>query len=163
MKHRYLEAGNIVNTHGIAGEVKIMPWADDPDFLLNFKTLYLDGKPIHIRSARVHKNAVLMKLDGVDDINEAMRLKNKVVSIDREDATLEEGSFFLADLYGLEVRDADSGEVLGTISDVLTPPANNVYIVKGTKREYMIPAVSEFIVETNVDEGYLLVHLIEGM
>lgn len=140
-----------------------MPWADDPDFLLNFKTLYLDGKPIHIRSARVHKNAVLMKLDGVDDINEAMRLKNKVVSIDREDATLEEGSFFLADLYGLEVRDADSGEVLGTISDVLTPPANNVYIVKGTKREYMIPAVSEFIVETNVDEGYLLVHLIEGM
>ena len=163
MKHRYLEAGKIVNTHGIAGEVKIMLWADDPDFLLNFKTLYLDGKPIHIRSARVHKNAVLMKLDGVDDINEAMRLKNKVVSIDREDATLEEGSFFLADLYGLEVRDADSGEVLGTISDVLTPPANNVYIVKGTKREYMIPAVSEFIVETNVDEGYLLVHLIEGM
>ena len=163
MKHRYLEAGQIVNTHGIAGEVKIMPWADDPDFLLNFKTLYLDGKPIHIRSARVHKNAVLMKLDGVDDINEAMRLKNKVVSIDREDATLEEGSFFLADLYGLEVRDADSGEVLGTISDVLTPPANNVYIVKGTKREYMIPAVSEFIVETNVDEGFLLVHLIEGM
>ena len=163
MKHRYLEAGKIVNTHGIAGEVKITPWADDPDFLLNFKTLYLDGKPIHIRSARVHKNAVLMKLDGVDDINEAMRLKNKVVSIDREDATLEEGSFFLADLYGLEVRDADSGEVLGTISDVLTPPANNVYIVKGTKREYMIPAVSEFIVETNVDEGYLLVHLIEGM
>ena len=163
MKHRYLEAGKIVNTHGIAREVKIMPWADDPDFLLNFKTLYLDGKPIHIRSARVHKNAVLMKLDGVDDINEAMRLKNKVVSIDREDATLEEGSFFLADLYGLEVRDADSGEVLGTISDVLTPPANNVYIVKGTKREYMIPAVSEFIVETNVDEGYLLVHLIEGM
>lgn len=163
MKHRYLEAGKIVNIHGIAGEVKIMPWADDPDFLLNFKTLYLDGKPIHIRSARVHKNAVLMKLDGVDDINEAMRLKNKVVSIDREDATLEEGSFFLADLYGLEVRDADSGEVLGTISDVLTPPANNVYIVKGTKREYMIPAVPEFIVETNVDEGYLLVHLIEGM
>ena len=163
MKHRYLEAGKIVNTHGIAGEVQIMPWADDPDFLLNFKTLYLDGKPIHIRSARVHKNAVLMKLDGVDDINEAMRLKNKVVSIDREDATLEEGSFFLADLYGLEVRDADSGEVLGTISDVLTPPANNVYIVKGTKREYMIPAVPEFIVETNVDEGYLLVHLIEGM
>ena len=83
MKHRYLEAGKIVNTHGIAGEVKIMPWADDPDFLLNFKTLYLDGKPIHIRSARVHKNAVLMKLDGVDDINEAMRLKNKVVSTEK--------------------------------------------------------------------------------
>lgn len=163
MKHRYLEAGKIVNTHGIAGELKIMPWADDPDFLLDFKTLYLDGKLIQVRSARVHKNAVLMKLEGVDDINEAMKLKNKVISIDREEVELEEGAFFLADLYGLEVRDTDSGKVLGTISDVLTPPANNVYVVKGEKREYMIPAVPEFIVETNVDEGYLLVHLIEGM
>ena len=104
-----------------------------------------------------------MKLEGVDDINEAMKLKNKVISIDREEVELEEGAFFLADLYGLEVRDTDSGKVLGTISDVLTPPANNVYVVKGEKREYMIPAVPEFIVETNVDEGYLLVHLIEGM
>ena len=163
MKHRYLEAGKIVNTHGIAGEVKIMPWADDPDFLLDFKTLYLDGKPIQIRSARVHKNAVLMKLDGVDDINEAMKLKNKIVSIDREDVELEEGAFFLADLYGLEVRNADNGQVLGKIMDVLTPPANNVYVVKGTNQEYMIPAVPEFVVETNVDEGYVLVHLIEGM
>lgn len=163
MKHRYLEAGKIVNTHGIAGEVKIMPWADDPAFLLGFKTLYLDGKPISVRSARVHKNAVLVKLESINDINEAMKLKDKVVSIDREDAVLEEGSFFLADLYGLEVRDADNGQVLGTISDVLTPPANNVYVVKGDKREYMIPAVPEFIVETNVETGYVLVHLIEGM
>lgn len=163
MKHRYLEAGKIVNTHGIAGEVKIMPWADDPDFLLDFTTLYLDGKPIQVRSARVHKNAVLMKLDGVDDINEAMKLKNKVVSIDREDVELEEGAFFLADLYGLEVRNADNGQILGKITDVLTPPANNVYVVKGEKQEYMIPAVPEFVVETNVDEGYVLVHLIEGM
>lgn len=163
MKHRYLEAGKIVNTHGIAGEVKIMPWADDADFLLDFDTLYLDGKPIHVLSARVHKNAVLMKLEGVNDINEAMKLKNKVISIDREDVELEEGAFFLADLYGLEVRDADSGQVLGTIKDVLTPPANNVYVVKGEKQEYMIPAVPDFIVETKVDEGYVLVHLIEGM
>lgn len=163
MKHRYLEAGKIVNTHGIAGEVKIMPWADDADFLLDFDTLYLDGKPIHVLSARVHKNAVLMKLEGVNDINEAMKLKNKVISIDREDVELEEGAFFLADLYGLEVRDADSGQVLGAIKDVLTPPANNVYVVKGEKQEYMIPAVPDFIVETNVDEGYVLVHLIEGM
>ena len=163
MKHRYLEAGKIVNTHGIAGEVKIMPWADDPDFLLDFKTLYLDGTPISVQSARVHKNAVLVKLEGINDINEAMKIKNKIVSIDREDAALEEGAFFLADLYGLEVRDADSGNVLGTISDVLTPPANNVYVVKGENQEYMIPAVPEFIVETNVDAGYVLVHLIEGM
>ena len=139
MKRRYLEAGKIVNTHGIAGEVKILPWADDPAFLLDFDTLYIDGQPVSLLGARVHKNCVLAKLAGIHDINEAMKLKNKVVFIDREDAELEEGAFFLADLMGLEVRDADSGE------------------------DHMIPAVPEFIVETNIDEGYLRVRLIEGM
>ena len=91
MKHRYLEAGKIVNTHGIAGEVKILPWADDPAFLLDFDTLYIDGQPVSLLGARVHKNCVLAKLAGIHDINEAMKLKNKVVFIDREDAELEEG------------------------------------------------------------------------
>lgn len=163
MKHRYLEAGKIVNTHGIAGEVKILPWADEPAFLLSFQTLYIDEQPVKLRAARVHKNCVLAKLEGVEDINAAMRLKDKVVCIDREDAQLEEGAFFLADLMGLEVRDADSGAVLGQIDDVLTPPASNVYVVKGGAKEHMIPAVPEFILETNVDEGYVLVRLIEGM
>ena len=111
----------------------------------------------------LHKNCVLAKLAGIHDINEAMKLKNKVVFIDREDAELEEGAFFLADLMGLEVRDADSGEVLGQIADILTPPASNVYVVTGGKQDHMIPAVPEFIVETNIDEGYLRVRLIEGM
>jgi len=163
LKHRYLEAGKIVNTHGIAGEVKILPWADDPAFLLDFDTLYIDGQPVSLLGARVHKNCVLAKLAGIHDINEAMKLKNKVVFIDREDAELEEGAFFLADLMGLEVRDADSGEVLGQIADILTPPASNVYVVTGGKQDHMIPAVPEFIVETNIDEGYLRVRLIEGM
>ena len=163
MKNRYLEAGKIVNTHGIAGEVKIMPWADSPEFLLDFDTLYLDGKPVKVQTARVHKGCVLAKLDGVDDVNAAVRLREKVVCIDREDVELEEGAFFLADLEGLEVRDADTGEVLGTIDEVLTPPANNVYRVRGGKEEHLIPAVDEFVVETNVDAGYIRVRLIEGM
>lgn len=163
MKHRYLEAGKIVNTHGIAGEVKILPWADEPAFLLDFDTVYIDSQPVKVRAARVHKNCVLAKLEGVEDVNAAMRLRDKVVHIDREDVELEEGAFFLADLMGLEVRDAGSGAVLGQIADVLTPPASNVYVVKGGEREHMIPAVPEFILETNVDEGYLLVRLIEGM
>ena len=163
MKERYLETGKIVNTHGIAGEVKILPWADAPDFLLDFDTLYIDGKPVKLLAARVHKNCVLAKLEGVDDVNAAMRLRDKVVSIDREDVELEEGTFFLADIMGLEVRDADTGEVLGQIADILTPPASNVYVVKGGAAEHMIPAVPEFIVETNVDEGFIRVRLIEGM
>lgn len=163
MKHRYLEAGKIVNTHGIAGEVKILPWADEPAFLLDFDTLYIDAQPVKLRSARVHKNCVLAKLEGVEDVNAAMLLRDKIVCIDREDAVLEEGAFFLADLMGLEVRDAESGAVLGQIADVLTPPASNVYVVRGGEKEHMIPAVPEFIRETNVDEGYILVQLIEGM
>ena len=163
MKNRYLETGKIVNTHGIAGEVKIMPWADEPDFLLDFDTLYIDGKPLEVASARVHKNSVLVKFRGIDDINAAVKYRDKVVCIDREDVSLEEGAVFLADLMGLEVRDADTGAVLGTIEDVLTPPASNVYVVRKGKEEHLIPAVDQFVVETNVDEGYMLVRLIEGM
>lgn len=163
MKNRYLEAGKIVNTHGIAGEVKILPWADGPEFLLDFDTLYIDGQPVELEGARVHKNCVLAKLAGIDDINQAMKLRDKIVCIDREDVELEEGAFFLADLMGLEVRQAETGTVLGTIHDILTPPANNVYVVRGGEREYMIPAVPAFILETNIDDGYLLVRLIEGM
>jgi 16S rRNA processing protein RimM len=163
MQNPYLEAGKIVNTHGIAGEVKILPWADEPGFLLGFRTVYLDGQPVSVKAARVHKNCVLMKLEGVDDVNAAQRLREKVISIRREDAKLEEGAFFLADLMGLEVRDADSGAVLGQIHDVLTLPANNVYVVKGGDQEHMIPAVPQFVVETNIPGGYLRVRLIEGM
>ena len=163
MKHRYLEAGKIVNTHGIVGEVKIIPWADTPEFLLTFDTLYLDGRPMKVHSARVHKTCVLAKLEGVDNVNDAMKLRDKVVSIDREDASLTKGTFFLADLIGLEVLDADTGDRLGQIAEVLTPPSSNVYVVKGGAQDHMIPAVAEFVVETNVDEGYLRVRLIEGM
>ncbi len=163
MKQRYLETGKIVSTHGIAGEVKILPWADDPADLLDFDTLYIDGQPYEVRGGRVHKGCVLVRFAGIDDVNAAMRLRDKVVCIDREDVALEDGAFFLADLYGLEVRDADTGAVLGTIADVLTPPASNVYVVRGGAAEHMIPAVPEFIVETNVDGGYVAVRLIEGM
>lgn len=163
MKNRYLEAGKIVNTHGIAGEVKILPWADDPDFLLDFETVYIDGQPIELCSTRVHKNCILAKLVGIDTVNDAMKLRDKIICIDREEVELEKGAFFLADLMGLEVRDADTGAILGQVSDVLTPPASNVYVVTGGAEEHMIPAVPEFVVETNVDEGYVLVRLIEGM
>jgi len=163
VKKQYLEVGKIVNTHGIAGEVKVMPWADSPEFLLDFDRLFLDEKPVKVLGARVHKNCVLMKLEGVSSVNDAMRLRDKVLFIAREDAQLEDGAFFLADLMGMEVRDADDGHVIGTIREVLTPPASRVYVVSDGKQEHMIPAVDEFVIETNVDEGYLRVRLIEGM
>ena len=163
MQKQFLEAGQIVNTHGIKGEVKIVPWCDTPEFLCGFDVLYLDGKPVRVESARPHKNNVIAKLAGVDVVNAAMCLNNAVVYIDRSRVELPEGRHFIADLIGLEVREAASGAVLGRIAEVLTPPANEVYVVKGGGREYMIPAVDEFLAETNIEGGYIRVHLLEGM
>lgn len=156
-----LECGKIVNTHGIRGEVKIIPWADSPEFLCDLPAIYIDGKPVKIRNARIHKGNVIALLEGIDDINEAMLLKEKVISMSREDVELPEGSFYLADIIGLKVIDED-GRELGILKDILSPSLQQVYVVKG-EREIMIPVVPEFILETNVEQGYIKVHLIEGM
>lgn len=161
MQKQFLEAGEIVGTHGIQGEVKILPWADGPEFLLNFDTYYIKGAPRRVLSARVHKTCVLAKLEGVETPEQASLLRKQVVSIDRTDVSLPEGSVFIADLLGCKALDED-GQELGTIRDVLTMPANDVYVVKGAK-QYMIPAVKEFVREINVAEGYVRVHVIEGM
>ena len=165
MPEQYLEVGKITNTHGIMGEVRVQPWADSPEFLCQFKTLYVDEAhwPIKVEQARVHKNMVILKLEGIIDVPSALSLRNAVLYIDRADAKLPKGSFFLADLMGLEVRDAQSGKVLGKIADIMNLPANNVYVVRGGERELLIPAVPQFIAETNVEGGYLRVNMMEGL
>ena len=162
MKEKLLEAGIIVNTHGIRGEIRIQPWADSPDFLAGFESLYIDGRPIKVLSAKIHKGCLIAALEGVSDINSAIRLKNKTICIDRDDVELEEGRFFIADLVGLRALDSESGEELGIVAEVLTRPANNVYVIRG-KREILVPAVPEFIIETNIPEGFIRLRLIEGM
>ena len=128
MQNQYLEVGKVTNVHGLMGEVKVQPWADSPEFLCQFKTLYVDDAhfPMTVQRARVHKNMVIIKFEGPTDVPSAMALRGATLYIDRADAKLPEGAFFLADIYGLEVRDAASGAVLGKIADVLTLPANNV-------------------------------------
>lgn len=161
MANQLLECGKIVNTHGIRGEVKIQPWADSPEVLCALPALYIDGVPVALRSARVHKGNVIALLEGVSDVDQAMLLKNKVVWLNRDDLRLPEGTFFLADLIGLRVVD-EEGQELGILNEVLSPSRQQVYVVKGD-RELMIPAVPEFILETNVAGGYIKVRLIEGM
>ncbi|MEA4932913.1 MAG: ribosome maturation factor RimM [Lawsonibacter sp.] len=165
MPEQYLEVGKITNTHGIMGEVRVQPWADSPEFLCRFETLYVDKShwPIKVERARVHKNMVILKLQGVTDVPGALAMRNAILYIDRAEAPLPEDSFFLADLMGLEVRDAQSGQVLGKIDDILNLPANNVYVVRGGVREILIPAVSQFIAETNLAGGYVRVHMMEGL
>ena len=161
MANQLLECGKIVNTHGIRGEVKIQPWADSPEVLCALPALYIDGAPVALRSARVHKGNVIALLEGVSDVDQAMLLKNKVVWLNRDDLRLPEGTFFLADLIGLRVVH-EEGQELGILNEVLSPSRQQVYVVKGD-RELMIPAVPQFILETNVAGGYIKVRLIEGM
>ena len=161
MKQQYLEAGQIVNTHGIRGEVRILPWTDTPDFLRKFKTLYVDGKAMQVLSASVHKQQVIVRFEGIDDINAAMPLKGKTVYIDRADAKLPRGRFFIQDILGAEVV-TESGESVGKLTDVLDLPGGAVYEVKG-ETEHLIPAVPEFVRKVDVEAGVITVHLIEGM
>lgn len=161
MDKRFLEAGEVVGTHGIQGEVKILPWADGPEFLLGFKTLYLNGKPYAVRSSRVHKTCVLARLEGVDTPEQATLLRKQVVTVDRTGVKLPDGAVFIADLIGCRALD-DDGNEFGKLTDVLTMPSSDVYVVKGEKT-YMIPAVKAFVREVNVAEGFVRLHLIEGM
>jgi len=162
MKNELIEAGKIVNTHGIRGELRLQPWADSPDFLTEFEYLYIDEKPVKVISARVHKGCVIATLEGVEGIDAAIKMKNKILKVRKDEIQLEEGKYLVADLIGLKIENAETGEQLGTLMDVLSLPSNDVYVIKG-EREILVPAVPEFIVETNLDDGYIKLRLIEGM
>ena len=161
-KKALIEAGRIVNTHGVQGEVKLEVWLDSPQFLKSFKRLVLDsGEELRVLSAKTHKGFVIARLAGVEDVNAAMRLKGKTVSIRREDAALPRGAFFLQDILGAQVVD-EEGRALGVLAEIMETPASNVYVVRG-EREHLIPAVPEFIRKTDLEAGVVTVHLIEGM
>lgn len=160
-KQQYIEAGRIVNTHGVAGEVKIEVWLDSPQFMKKCGRIFVDGAPLKIISAREHKGFLLARLEGVDDVNAAMRLKGREVRIDRGDAKLPRGAYFLQDIIGAAVVD-EAGGVVGTLEEIMETPASRIYVVRG-EREHMIPAVPEFIRSVDAERGVITVHLIEGM
>lgn len=162
MKQKYLEAGRIVNTFGIRGEVKLDPWCDSPAFLQGVRTLYIDGVPRRVASARVHKGMLILRFEGVEDVNAAMALKNKLVLFDRADAALPGDRVFVADLLGAAVVD-ESGRELGKLAEVVELPRGSVFVVRGPDGEHSIPAVPEFVRSADADAGLIRVHLIEGM
>jgi len=157
----FVEAGRIVNTHGVNGEVKIEVWLDSPEFFRTFKRLYLGGAEKKILSARTHKRFVIARLEGVDDLNAAMALKGKTVEILRADAKLKKGEFFVQDILGFTVVD-ERGEIVGKLVDAEETPASMLYHVMG-ESEHLIPAVKEFILGIDAEKEEIRVHLIEGM
>ncbi|MCH5298824.1 MAG: 16S rRNA processing protein RimM [Ruminococcus sp.] len=166
MKKKFLEVGRIVGTHGIRGELRVEPWCDSPDFLAQFKTLYYNSGDEKIKvSSRPHKNIVLMKIKGIESIEEAEVLRGRVLYIDRNSVKLPEGKNFVQDLLGCRVLNADDKTVeYGTIADVFKTGANDVYTVKSTSgKEYLIPVIDSVVVEKNVDDGIVLVRPMEGL
>ena len=158
MKLQFIEAGEIVTTHGVRGELKILPWGDSPEFLCDFSRVRIGGREYKVESCRVQKTCNLLKIEGVDSMEQAQALRGKTVEVWRSEAP--DGLIFAAELIGMSVM-ADGSEI-GKITDVLDYPGNKVYVVKGEK-EYMIPAVKAFILDTDIEQEIMRVRLIEGM
>lgn len=163
---KYLETGKIVGTHGVKGMVRVQPWCDSPDFLKQFKKIYTDSNGVNmltVTSSNPHGNVVLMAIKGVDSIEKAEALRNKVIYIDRKDAKLPEGRYFIDDLVDCTVYDADSNKVLGKLSEVSSTGANDVWHIKSGDKEYLVPAIDEVIVSVNVEEGALVIRPLKGI
>ena len=158
MKLQFIEAGEIVTTHGVKGEVKVLPWIDSPEDLCDFERCRIGGKEYKMESVRVQKTCNLVKLSGVDTMEAAQSMRGKVIELYRED--IDDEVIFAAELIGVEVF-AD-GEKIGKITEVLDYPGNSVYVVKG-QYEYMIPAVNQFILSTDLEKNEMQVKIIEGM
>ena len=166
MPDKYLEAGCIMGTHGIRGEVRVYPWADSPDFLSRIPRLFFDcgNTPLAIESARPHKSMLLLKIRGIDTVEAAQALRDRVLYLDREDITLPEGAHFVVDLIGCDIIDADSGRLYGTLTDVSRTGANDVYHIKGADgREVLFPAVDAMIAHTDLASRRVTVRPIKGI
>ena len=155
---QFIEAGEIVSTHGLKGEMKVLPWVDSPEILCEFDRCRISGKEYTIEACRIQKTCNLLKLEGIDTIEAAQLMRGKTVELYRED--IDDEVIFAAELIGVEVFAA--GENIGKIVEVLDYPGNSVYVVKG-KHEYMIPAVKAFILSTDLEKNEMQVNLIEGM
>ncbi len=164
MKKEFITLGQIVNAHGIRGEVKFNPLPSiDPWFVAECEVLYIGGKPVEVKAARVHKSTVLLTLPGVNDMDAALALKGKEITLRRDDVELEEGDFFDEELIGCRVIDDATGDEIGTIRRVLSYPAHQVYEVRGAK-EYLIPAVPDvFIASVDDDATEMRVHMMKGL
>lgn len=158
MKLPFIEAGEIVTTHGVRGEMKVLTWLDSPEDLCAFGRCRIAGKEYKIESCRVQKTCNLLKVSGIDTMEAAQAMRGKIVELYRED--MAEGVIFAAELLGMEVY--TQGVLLGKLEDVLDYPGNQVYVVKG-EHEYLIPAVKAFVHATDLEANRMEVTVIEGM
>lgn len=166
MKQQFLEIGKIVGTHGIRGAVRVQPWSDSGDFFENFKLFYLDslGKSV-ITAERIQpgNGIVIIKFKDIEGIEAAEKLRGSLIYINRDDVRLPEGRYFINDLLGCEVTDADSGACLGKITDVSATGANDVWHITRYGREYLVPAIEQVIVSVDTDSEKIILRPMKGI
>lgn len=163
---QYLETGQIVNIHGIAGEFKVKPWSNSPEYLLQFKRFYLSpegDKRIDCERVRVHKEMVLIKAAGIDTPEAAQKLRGNIIYIDRDDTSLNEDEYFIQDLLGLLVYDVDSGECLGRLTDISQTGANDVWHVERGGKTYLVPAIEGVILEVDIEAKRAVIRPLKGI
>lgn len=165
---KYLELGKIVSTHGVRGELRVQHWCDSPEFFKSFKTVYL-GKngqnPYKVLGARPHGNIMLLTLEGINDIDAANTLRGKIIYVERDKAPLEPGSYFIAELIGCSVIDADDqSKIYGKVTDVLNTGASDIWQIKGNDgKEYLLPSIPEVVISVDVKNERALVCPIKGI
>jgi 16S rRNA processing protein RimM len=162
---KYLEAGKIVSTFGIKGEVVTECYCDSPSLLCDLPELYFDKgrKPLEIENAFPRKSNAVLKIKGIETVEAARLLMGKMLYLDRDDLILGENEYFYADLIGLEVIDCETAETIGKIADVTHNGAHENYLIKSETDDFLLPAVPEFIKETDIAAGIMKVKLIEGI
>ncbi|HAD20439.1 MAG: ribosome maturation factor RimM [Lachnospiraceae bacterium] len=161
------QVGIITNTHGIAGEVKVFPTTDDPKRFKKLKEVILEpekeNRILHITGVKFVKNLVVLKFQEFASINDVQRLREKKLYVTRENAVkLKKNEYFIADLIGLKVQSTD-GRDLGTLTDVITTGANDVYVLQGDGRELLVPAIRECIRAVDLEAGTMTVYLLPGL
>lgn len=163
----YLDIGKVINTHGVRGEVKVIPLTDDPLRYNLLKEVLIEEhdklKNYSIQSVRYHKGFILLKLVNIDNMDDAEKLRNKVLKIHRKDAVqLPEGSYFICDLIGIKVFGINQME-LGTIKEILKTGSNDVYVVSYGEKEILIPALKTVVKSIDLESGKMVVDLPKGI
>ncbi len=165
-KLQYLEAGEIVGTHGVRGEVRVRPECDSPAQFCTLRTVYRDaeGKQALRMKARVHKNIALAKLEGIDTVEAAAALRGTVLYLNRRDLKLEKGRYFICDLIGAQIIDDDTGAVYGTCTDVTHTGSNDVYHLRTENgREVLIPAIPDVIRKVDIEHDTIRIFPMLGL
>jgi len=163
----YISIGQIVNTHGIKGEVKVYPLTDDIKRFDQVKHVYIEEgnelKVLRVASVKYLKNMVIIKFAGIDDVNSAEKLRNKYIKVHRKDTVkLPKDTYLICDLIGIEVR-TESGDVLGKVKEVLRTGSNDVFVVKSEDKEILIPGLKSVFKKIDIENQEIIVELPEGL